>query len=649
MAILSGQVIFDGDAANYLNSGDIYGSGLFYGSSFNQNSIKSGFFYGQSINKGVVLQAIFNQNSMNSGYVLYDAIFLDTSTNKGIISGNVLFARTARNDGVVVGDITYTSENYNKIGNCIFVGIEENYSGVQEIPGTGIFCDYSDNYGSLNNAIFFDSSKNCCQVNTALFYDNSCNRKNVNSGFFYNTSKNESTLFTGSFYDSSTNLGVVRCCAIFFNNSVNGGNVCGNALFLNTSSNDSYVRGNAKFAATATNNGTVLGKTGLYIEGAKEWVQTSAFLEIQSYDGYEGNINKVAINNKGDKIVSISNTPSVEVYSLNELGEGLKQWTQIGSDISTSATAVSINASGDRIAFSNMNATVEGQVGAGLVKVYDWNGSQWVQFQQDITWSPSVNMYLGCSISLNAVGNIVAISAPNSNSYTESNNGVVLFRCWSNEFNEWDSLGCIFGAANQKIGTSVKLNASGDKVVFAYPFRAYCRQTANWNQLGSDITLSTPPNGWQIKSGSTKVSMNGNGDKILLSQLHFNLSNTSLTSGVVEAHSWNGTSWTKMGNTLHGEYDDHFGWDIKMNLLGDKIVIGANNSQAGTETIGQGKALIYDWNGSNWIKINYDLESSTVAPANTYLGRQVLITASGNCVYASSQINGTGFISQYKY
>jgi hypothetical protein len=694
MATLYGNVYFNGGSINFLSSGDIRGSGLFFGSSRNENSIRSGFFYNQSINKGTVWQATFTENSVNSGYVLYDAVFTDTSNNKGTIYGNALFATTAINNGAVSGSTTISGQDdFNQLGYAIYTGTQLAYfetwggSGIM-VSGTGIFCDYSRNGTSIVNAIFFDNSFNQRDplaphgyhygtVNKAIFCENSHNDYRVNCGYFYDNSRNNFCVKTGFFYENSVNGGEIECYAVFDNNSINLNHIYGNALFLGNSENDGFIVGCARFASTATNS--TGGSAALileYIPNAKEWTQVSSFLQTEPFGErhYNDSPNRVAINNDGSKIIVKTNSSTFNAYSLqNEPDGGYLGWDQIGTSILNSGIAVSMNANGNRVAIGHPYDCVGGIYNNSSVTVYDLIGSDWVQYKTKITFDHQIGVKFGKSVSLNAVGDRIAIGAPETEGYNgEMDNGVVYVQAWDEERNEWGSVGWSFihGKTGEKIGRSVKLNASGDRVVFGYPFKVYHATgvirnndpsdiETHWFQLGSDINLPNPRSGWSYNVDSQNVSMNAAGDRILVSMQmlgqivqSWDGQNYNTCCGVVAAYSWNGSSWNQMGSVLNSpSYEDGFGVDAKMNSLGDKIIIGQSTSRAGSQLTANGTASVYDWNSSNWIKNNYDVGNPSAdmnAPYFSYCGHQVLIAASGNTIYSSEVISGTGFISQFR-
>ena len=693
MALLAGDVIFDGGSLNFLSSGSIYGRGLFFGSSRNENSITSGFFYGQSVNNGTVWQATFTENSVNSGYVLYDAVFSNTSTNKGTIYGSALFATTAINGGTVLGTSTISGQdNFNQLGYTIYTGTQFSEAEVLRgtgimASGTGIFCDYSKNATTIKNAIFFDNSFNqrdpsfpygyyYGNVDKAIFCENSHNDNRVGCGYFYDNSRNNQCVNTGFFYENSVNVrngGQIECYAVFDNNSINSGHIYGNALFLGNSKNDGFIVGCARFASTATN--CTGGNAALileYIPNAKEWTQVSTFLETDEFD-YIKSPNRVAINNNGSKIIVKADSSTFNAYSLqNEPDGGYLGWDQIGTSILNSGIAVSMNANGNRVAIGHPYDSVGGIYNNSSVTVYDLIGSNWVQYKTKITFDQQIGVKFGNSVSLNAVGDRIAIGAPETEGYNgEMDNGAVYVQSWDEEYNEWGPVGwsLIFGKPGEKIGRSVKLNASGDRVVFGYPFKVYHATgvirnndpsdiVTCWFQLGSDINLPNPRSGWSYDVASQNVSMNAAGDRILVSMQMLGQAvqwwdgqNYNTCCGVAAAYSWNGSSWNQMGSVLNSpSYEDGFGVDAKMNSLGDKIIIGQSTSRAGSQLTANGTASVYDWNSSNWIKNNYDVGNPSADmndPSFSYCGQQVLIAASGNTIYSSEVISGVGLISQF--
>ena len=85
-----------------------------------------------------------------------------------------------------------------------------------------------------------------------------------------------------------------------------------------------------------------------------------------------------------------------------------QQWVQVGQDIDgegpddESGYSVSLASDGSRVAISAPGNDGNG-IDAGHVRVYDWNGSSWVQVGQDIDGEAAED-FSGYSVSLSSDG-----------------------------------------------------------------------------------------------------------------------------------------------------------------------------------------------------------------------------------------------------
>ena len=100
---------------------------------------------------------------------------------------------------------------------------------------------------------------------------------------------------------------------------------------------------------------------------------------------------------------------AVRVYQNNN-----GTWTQIGADINgeaddNSGTSVSLNSDGNIVAIGLPNNSANGTK-SGLVRIYKNISGNWTQLGDDIEGESDHN-FSGTSVSLNSVGNIVAIGA----------------------------------------------------------------------------------------------------------------------------------------------------------------------------------------------------------------------------------------------
>ena len=157
-----------------------------------------------------------------------------------------------------------------------------------------------------------------------------------------------------------------------------------------------------------------------------------------------------------------SNSGHVRIYDYNG-----SAWVQVGADINGEAAndrsgrSVSLSSDGSRVAIG-----AEGNDGVGTdsghVRIYDYNGSAWVQVGADIN-GEATDDRSGYSVSLSSDGSIVAVGAYN-NDGAGSNSGHVRIYQYNN--NSWSQLGSdIDGeAANDYSGYSVSLSSDGSRV-----------------------------------------------------------------------------------------------------------------------------------------------------------------------------------------
>ena len=104
---------------------------------------------------------------------------------------------------------------------------------------------------------------------------------------------------------------------------------------------------------------------------------------------------------------------------------------------------------------------------SGHVRVFDWNGIAWTQLGVDID-GDSIDDRLGFSISLNATGDRLAIGAPSNYGYL-TDAGHVRVSEWDGV--SWNLLGADLNgeAAGDGSGVSVSLNSIGDRLAIGAP------------------------------------------------------------------------------------------------------------------------------------------------------------------------------------
>lgn len=148
----------------------------------------------------------------------------------------------------------------------------------------------------------------------------------------------------------------------------------------------------------------------------------------------------------------------VRVYQYNG-----SSWVQIGSDINglvdgeLFGTAVAINNNGTKILVGAPG------VGKGVVRRYEYNFTDWIKITPDIEGENEGELF-GSSVAMNAEGDLIASGAPLGNG-TISNSGSVLV--YDEELNQKFML---YGdQTNSKYGTSLDFNKFGNILTVSAP------------------------------------------------------------------------------------------------------------------------------------------------------------------------------------
>jgi plastocyanin/aerobic-type carbon monoxide dehydrogenase small subunit (CoxS/CutS family) len=336
-----------------------------------------------------------------------------------------------------------------------------------------------------------------------------------------------------------------------------------------------------------------------------------------------------------------SNAGHVRVYSWNG-----SAWTKLGDDIDGEAAS---DESGGSVSLSSDGTTVAiGAYGnddtaslAGHVRVYRWNGSAWTKLGDDID-GEAADDRSGGSVSLSSDGTTVAIGAY-ANDGNGSNAGHVRVYSWNGS--AWTKLGNdIDGeAADDYSGISVSLSSDGttvaigaygndDTASLAGHVRVYSWNGSTWTKLGDDIDGEAA-----IDSSGGSVSLSSDGTTVAIGAYQ-NDGNGS-NAGHVRVYSWNGSAWTKLGNDIDGEAaGDESGVSVSLSSDGTTVAIGAYQNDGNGSNAGH--VRVYSWNGSAWTKLGDDIDGEA---ANDRSGYSVSLSSDGTTVAIGAwHNNGNG-------
>lgn len=315
-------------------------------------------------------------------------------------------------------------------------------------------------------------------------------------------------------------------------------------------------------------------------------------------------------------------------------------WTQKGSDIDGEAAGdqsgwtVGLSSDGDKVA---IGAYTNGGTGtnAGHVRVYEWDGTAWVQMGADIDGEAAGD--LSSTVSLSSDGNTVAIGAE-QNDGNGNNSGHVRIHDWDGT--AWTPRGPdIDGAAAFDIaGYSVSLSPSGDTVAIGSfgndgngnlsgHTRVFRWTGATWTQVGGAINGAAggDHSGWS-------VSLSAGGNTIAITALRNG--DGGANAGHMRVFEWNGTAWAQKGADIDGEgVDDELGI-VSLSSDGNTVAVGAkHNDGNGTSA---GHVRIYEWNTTAWVQRGTDLDGDA---AGDQLGQAVCLNSDGSIVAAGAPYN----------
>jgi len=381
---------------------------------------------------------------------------------------------------------------------------------------------------------------------------------------------------------------------------------------------------------------TLVVPLGAAIEGKAAWELSGSSVSL-SADG-----SRVAVASPGAHGGGI--TGHVRVHEWDG-----STWVQMGDDITSdvvdedqSSSRISLSSDGSRVAIGSSSSDPSGRTRAGRVRVYGWNGSEWVQVGLDIDGETAGDRS-GASVSLSRDGSWVAVGAP-MNGGGRSEAGSVRIHRWDGS--AWVQVGPdIQGEdAGDRSGEAVSLTVDGLRVAIGAPLnseaafaaghvRVYDWDGSAWVQVGDDIDGKEHA---EFSGGS--VSLSADGSRLALGAAM----NGSFApaAGQVRVYGWDGSAWSQLGSDIDGEAaDDLSGVSVSLSADGSRVAIGAPyNDGVGQE--GAGHVRLYGWDGFAWFQLGADIDGQT---AGDFSGASVSLSADGSRLAIGAPLSsGTG-------
>lgn len=261
--------------------------------------------------------------------------------------------------------------------------------------------------------------------------------------------------------------------------------------------------------------GTDAGSVRVFDYDGNDWIQVGQ--EIEGTGAYQYTGQACSISADGSIIAVGVNNP--RVFQYNSV---LGIWELMGNAIAfSSGFSARLNKLGNRLIVGNPLNDAQG-TDKGLCKVFQYDGSNWVQLGQDLYGEADYDNN-GTSVDINYQGDIIATGAK-FNDGAKSNGGHI--RIYQFDGTNWVQLGQdINGTTGQWLGWTVSLSSSGYIVssatagpqglhVYAY---IYNSSTLSWEILGSPIVS-------EVLNTDSAVSLNAAGNRITIGNIFPNSS-----------------------------------------------------------------------------------------------------------------------------
>ena len=202
-------------------------------------------------------------------------------------------------------------------------------------------------------------------------------------------------------------------------------------------------------------------------------------------------------------------------------------------------------------------------------------------------------------------------------------------------------------AIDDESGISVSLSSDGSTVAIgaqendgngtsAGHVRVYQWNGSTWTQIGDDIDGEESGD----NSGNS-VSLSSDGTIVAIGALNndVNGEGSGHGHGHVRIYSYNGTTWTRLGQDIDGETtNDRSGYSVSLSSDGTIVAIGTpyNDEEAGTDA---GEVNVYHYSSGKWIKLGPDINGEA---GNDRSGFSVSLSSDGSVTIGAIQNDGNG-------
>jgi surface protein len=369
---------------------------------------------------------------------------------------------------------------------------------------------------------------------------------------------------------------------------------------------------------------------------------------------------------------AMTSTPTISISGTSISNQEMtKIWAQVGADIDGEAAddesgrnSVSLSSDGSRVAIGAWQNDEDGS-NSGHVRIYDYNGSAWVQVGEDIN-GEAADDNSGWAVSLSSDGSRVAIGAYNNDGAGTNHGHVRVFKYQViSGTTTWTQVGQdIDGEASlDSSGYSVSLSSDGSRVAIGAigndgngtssgHVRIYQNNNNSWSQLGPDIDGEAAND-----TSGISISLSSDGSRVAIGA-YLNDGANGVDSGHVRVFKYQvisgTTTWTQVGQDIDGEAaGDQSGYSVSLSSDGLRVAIGAirNDGTSGNANDNRGHVRIYQYNNNSWSQLGDDINGEAAGDTS---GWKVSLSPDGSRVAIGAPTNdangsSSGHVRIYQY
>lgn len=345
-----------------------------------------------------------------------------------------------------------------------------------------------------------------------------------------------------------------------------------------------------------------------------------------------------AYNNGGGK-------GHVKVFDYNRDADS---WTQLGAAISglsgdESGKSISLSDAGDILAVGAPNHS--NYLGTTRVYKYDSDLDRWMPLGVDIDGVRRGDKN-GESVSLSGDGQRLALGADEAG---KNLNGYV--RVYEFDGGNWVQVGQTVNGLGTYYGTgsAVALNTDGSRMIVSSNIKPksnmrlvggvevyrYDEATSEWVQMGQSFQGTT-----YYELFGDGADINSAGDRIAIGVSNYDPESVGKNAGMVQVFQYNGIfdTWVQLGSNIYGvEAFDGFGMSVSMDASGNRVLAGSGKADT-PELTNNGEARVFEYDETieDWVQYGNTIYGEC---AIDQAGRAVDISRDGSHIVVGAPLN----------